>query len=110
MMRLNKEERGKRVNQFLIDEESDNKEKCLWMSFCDPNKPKRKQFLGVIIIKTLGFTHAVIKTHRLGINPGGEIQLFELSEDAQKDIKSEDFNRLLSKTELEEAGYIGEKK
>lgn len=88
----------------VINEElEDNLERCLWMSFCDTDKPSGEQFLGVIITKTLGIAHAVQKTHALGINPGGQILSYEID---PNEIKPEDFNKLLRREDLEKAGYI----
>lgn len=93
------------LTRVLNKELEESIEKYLWMSFCDTDKPSGEQFLGVIITKTLGIGHAMQKTHELGINPGGQIASWEW-EDAFKVINPEDFDRLLSKEELEEAGYI----
>ena len=68
-----------------------------WLSFVDPEKPEGERFLGVSIVEisdddpipSFGlsieemaekgkvawhFFQAVGKTHRLGINPGGEVR------------------------------------
>lgn len=81
-----------------------NKEVCIWMSFCDTNKPKADQFLGVIIVKSLGLAHAVGITHSMGVNPGGEMQACEID---SNNIKPEHYNCLLSEDDLKKAGYIG---
>ena len=78
-------------------------ESFIWMSFCDPFKPKGQQFLGVIITQSLGLTHAMRKTHELGINPGGEIQSYILPPGTLLDAKYLD--RLMQKEELEAAGF-----
>lgn len=80
-----------------------NKEVCIWMSFCDSDKSKGNQFLGVVITKALGFAHALKKAHSLGINPGGEVKSQSIDPDK---IKIEYFDRLLSQKDLVEVGYI----
>lgn len=96
-------ERRKRIDAKLKEELAAGKEIYLWMSFCDPKKPKGKQFLGVIITKAMGLTHAMRKTHKLGINPGGEIKAFEIPPNK---IKSEHLDCLMSKDDLQREGLI----
>lgn len=71
-----------------------------WLSFCDPHKPEGSQFLGVILIKGYGFMDAVSRCNMLGINPGGEVQGYELP--LTRVPKDEgNANRLLNKMEAE---------
>lgn len=72
------EERFERVTAFL-NKESDQPTRYWWLSFADSNLPKGKQFLGVAVVKARGYISAIQKTHRLGINPGGEVA-FEIAE------------------------------
>lgn len=45
------------------------------LSFCDPDKPKGTQYLGGAVVEIDGgMVAAVLATHLLGINPGGEVQ------------------------------------
>jgi hypothetical protein len=46
-----------------------------WLSFADPDLPEGSQFLGVIITQAATLEDAVTRTHLLGINPGGGIQI-----------------------------------
>lgn len=87
-----------------LAKESEFSEATIWMSFCDPGKPKGEQFLGVIITRAKGAAHAMIKVHELGINPGGEI----LSYHTDAEIDPSNFDKLLSKNDLIKAGYIDE--
>lgn len=100
---MNQKQRRDKFNMFLAAEVEANKETCIWMSFCDPDKPEGQQFLGVIITKALGFAHAVEKAHELGINPGGEIQSMEFD---PAEVNPKDFDRLLSEADLRAAVYI----
>lgn len=45
-----------------------------WLSFADGSLPVGTQFLGAVLIEANGFGFAVMATHLLGINPGGEVQ------------------------------------
>ena len=72
-----------------------------WMSFCDPDKPKGEQFIGVAIVVAPGFMHAHQRAWSLGINPGGEIQAFHV-----EGIDAHYHDRLLSRAELEAAGLV----
>lgn len=71
-----------------------------WLSFCDPQRPKGKQFLGVVIVWAYGFVDAADKAHRMGINPGGEVagMEYELGEFL---AGPEWWNRLLDATEVD---------
>ena len=46
-----------------------------WLSFCDPDAPEGSQFLGVVITQAPDLECAVTRSHVLGVNPGGEIQI-----------------------------------
>jgi hypothetical protein len=101
MCELTDEERRQRFGERL-EEERGNTEKCLWMSFCDTDKPKGSQFLGVVIMKTPGLAHAIDRSWKLGINPGGQVMSYETD---GSDIAAEHFDRLLTNAELVAAGY-----
>jgi hypothetical protein len=92
-----------RKEQIFKAEEDAGVRSFIWMSFCDPNKPKGQQFLGVIITQSLGLTHAIKETHERGINPGGEIQSYIFPPGLLVDVKY--LNRLMQKEELEAAGF-----
>lgn len=85
----------------LLEQEQDNPPVLWWMSFCDPEKPKGKQFLGVCIVSAPGLMHAHQKALALGINPGGEILAAQV-----EDIPGEYMNKLLSRADIEAAGFI----
>lgn len=68
-----------------------------WMSFADPKRPKGQQFLGVAIVEADEFLHAVSISHRLGINPGGEIAGYVLPQPPPAGMQ----HRLLTKAEAE---------
>lgn len=44
-----------------------------WMSFCDSARPAGSRFLGVIIVEAPDSHQALVRTHALGVNPGGEL-------------------------------------
>lgn len=75
--------------------------KTFWLSFCDGNRPKGQQFLGVAVIDVTDdeaheafedlldrfpnaqdgaewIAAAARKAHRLGCNPGGEVASIEM--------------------------------
>jgi hypothetical protein len=85
----------------LLAEERNEPPISWWMSFCDPDKPKGEQFLGVVITKAPGLMHARQRAWMFGINPGGEIQAFPV-----EGIADDYHDRLLSLVELEAAGLI----
>ena len=71
-----------------------------WLSFADAELPKGEQFLGACLVKAVIFPAAIEKAHRLGINPGGEVQGMELDDDAEP-LPGWD-HRLLTRAECEQ--------
>jgi hypothetical protein len=69
-----------------------------WLSFSD------ERFLGAAIVEASNFPEAVLRTHALGINPGGEVlALGPFSEDEVRPLVGPGCcNRLLSKREIME--------
>lgn len=77
--------------------------KFFYLSFCDPTLPEGQRFIGATMVKATDERDAVSKTHRLGINPGGEIALIELDLWAFNDIPLEArylVNRLATRDEV----------
>jgi hypothetical protein len=80
---------------MLLEKEYDSPEKWHYLSFADEHG-----FLGGVIIKAHGITDAVMKTHRLGINPGGSVMSWLITD--EKMLPNETFrNRLLSREEVD---------
>ena len=80
-----------------------------WMSFCDPAAPAGSQFLGVAIVQAPDLESAVTRSHVLGVNPGGEIQIAGPIPEGW--IGPEWRDRLLAKAEAEaipEPGGLGD--
>lgn len=71
-----------------------------WLSFADGDRPVGTQFLGACIVDASDFLIAVAKTHALGINPGGEVQGYEIPEGAPDLSRWK--NRLMSRAECDE--------
>lgn len=82
----------------LLEEIERDETVTLWLSFADDDG-----FLGVVILKTLGFTHAFIETKTRGINPGGEIKGFEID---PENIDAKYFNRLLTRDEAQHLSEV----
>lgn len=49
-----------------------------WLSFADPTRPVGTQFLGGCYVCATDAVSAVATAHLLGINPGGEVKIWEL--------------------------------
>lgn len=73
-----------------------------WLSFADGKRPVGQQFLGVVLVRAPEFTLAVMATHRLGVNPGGEVCGTEFTGDGLEDVLQRYAGRLLSKDECAE--------
>jgi hypothetical protein len=79
--------------QILTDELSQPL-RWFYLSFADDDG-----FRGAAIVEAHGPAHALQLTHRLGINPGGEIATWEIPEGAPLPDAAK--NRLLSKEDLD---------
>ncbi len=89
-----------RLMELLAQEEGGDENQLWWLSFVNPSGPVKDRFLGVIVTKAKGAMHAQQHTWALGINPGGEIMAVKVD-----GIPEEYQDRLLSRTEIEEAGF-----
>jgi len=49
-----------------------------YMSFCDVDRPAGQKFLGATVIEAADVKAAVTRSHRIGVNPGGEVAIWEL--------------------------------
>jgi len=78
----------------LLEQESTHPEVWLYLSFAD------KTFLGAVILKARGVTHAVNACWQKQINPGGEVLCFEIPKDKVPPEKYQ--NRLLTLQEIRE--------
>lgn len=75
-----------------------------YMSFADASLPEGEQFLGGCYVEADSFPEALTWTHTEGINPGGEIQVYELTaKDVDANVPAADRFRLLTRQELEAA-------
>ena len=69
-----------------------------WLSFCDQQRPKGSQFLGVAIVHADGLMDAMQEARRRGCNPGGEVMAFPATNLVPK---TQWRNRLLTHKEAE---------
>jgi hypothetical protein len=83
-----------------------------WLSFCDPAKPEGSQFLGASIVETCHYTLATREAWAQNCNPGGEVRITEISDDALNSdpaiatkLKTH-MNRLMTKADLAEIGLL----
>jgi hypothetical protein len=79
--------------QILTDELSQPL-RWFYLSFADDDG-----FRGAVIIEARGQAHALQATHKLGINPGGQVMTWEIREGAP--LPEAVKNRLLSKEDLD---------
>lgn len=90
---------------MLAAEEAATPKRLFYLSYASET-----EFLGAIIIETRGMTTAMMETHALGINPGGECMGIEIPPENYP--PKECWNRLLSREEVERymgpGQYIGE--
>ena len=81
-----------------------------WMSFVDRDLPRERQFLGVVVMEAESFEDAMQRSHQLGCNHGGEVeitelgQMEELHEEGQEMMASLPFGVLMDQTELTRRG------
>ena len=82
-----------RIGERLSEEVEAGKSELWWLSFAAEDG-----FRGVIITEALGLSHALQKTHRLGINPGGQVQALPVPCDAdRKFLDKKHHDKLLSR-------------
>lgn len=87
-----------------------------WMSFCDPDKPKGQQFLGVSIVEVdeLDVMLAIgnlamaasAKAWERQCNPGGEVAMKEIHPDDLHNLNETPRFVVLSKDDLRRLGHI----
>lgn len=102
LLLVEEEELRQQGLEEMLTEDLAKPERFFWLSFADPHADKGKQFLGVAIVKGGGLQEAVQNAFTMKINPGGEVQAYEIPEQHVPDQKFH--NRLLSKAELEKEG------
>lgn len=73
-----------------------------WLSFADANLPEGTQFLGAAVVRATNMEEAVRRAHKVGINPGGEVQGLEVSPDLVPKINDKWIERLLTHKECEQ--------
>ena len=79
-----------------------------WLSFADNGLPKGEQFLGVCMVEAHSPVDAVVVAHDLGVNPGGEVQIFALPADYAPPASHA--NRLLDRAEAERIAETGDER
>ena len=65
-------------------------ERWMYLSFAD------EKFNGVVVIMAHGIVDAISKTHRLGINPGGQVMCVDMPEYVIAQVPEDCRTRLLS--------------
>lgn len=79
----------------------------IYMSFCDPNRPKGTQFLGACVVEVPACPDyefiAPMEARMQGCNPGGEVMMVAIPKEREDMVKPEMMNRLLTRAELEAA-------
>lgn len=60
----------RRLTEFLAD---DSEMTWWWLSFCDGDRPKGEQNLGVCLVPANNLVAAGMAAHMLKCNPGGEV-------------------------------------
>jgi hypothetical protein len=98
MKRLTERERARRL-QELLAEEAAMPERWWWLSFKDPDLPDETAFLGAAVVVARGMLGAVRESHLLGINPGGQVAIFEITKEGAVP-PAESRERLLNRDDL----------
>jgi hypothetical protein len=76
--------------------------KYWWMSFCDPERPTGDQSLGALIITGEDHIAMLARSWLLELNPGGEVQFFEIPKEYYSRIPQEWVEtRLITREEAE---------
>lgn len=92
---MDSNERRARIVRKRLEEIERGKLCLWWLSFADEDG-----FKGVVILEAYGHADALLRSDELGLNPGGEVQMFTVDpEDHPEALR----NRLLKKPDL--AGF-----
>lgn len=95
---MTEEERFARIEAAVRSEREAKPERSTWpwwwLSFAD-----EEGFRGVCVVRAPGVASAMVLTHAMQINPGGQVEASELLDWA--DIPGEYTDRLLSRSEAE---------
>jgi hypothetical protein len=77
-------------------------EPWFYLSFADPKLPEGEQFLGGAYVRGVNEGAAVGRSHKLGINPGGEVMTFgPLADEAMaENVPEPQRERLLTREEV----------
>lgn len=79
---------------FHLDQEAGHPPSWWWLSFADPSLPKGSQNLGVCMVEARGAVEAVMVSHSMGCNPGGQVSTTWLPLPPGFRVKPECANRL----------------
>lgn len=75
-----------------------------WLTFCDRQAPKGRQFLGACVVRAVDIVGAAKAAHALGINPGGEVRGISVPADRIGSLPQGMRERLLTREEAEGLG------
>lgn len=77
-------------------------EPWFYLSFCDADLPKGRQFLGGAYVQGKNAGAAVGRSHKLGVNPGGEVGILGplSAEQMDENVPATDRERLLTRAEV----------
>jgi hypothetical protein len=93
-----------RKNAMLADEATQPM-RWWYLSFAEPGA-----FRGGIFIEARGGTHAIMATHALGINPGGQVVMLPIAEEGMDRfnavVPEEMRSRLLTREELAQIDLV----
>ena len=85
-----------------IYEEGGTTERWWYLSFTDSGLPKGQQFLGGVYLRAWHEGDAVVRSHRLNLNPGGGVRILGpiLDDGMENNVPKEKRYRLLTAEEV----------
>jgi hypothetical protein len=83
------------ILEALLEEEAGGEKRPWYLSFATDD-----EFLGGCVVEAYGIATAIVRTHVLGINPGGEVMGVPVPEEDRDRLPHD---RLLTREEIEEA-------
>jgi len=75
-----------------------------WLSFCDDTRPKGEHFLGGCLVEADYVQDAVLVSWEQECNPGGEVQIIEITPPYEANVARFRLYYLYSEAELMEMG------
>lgn len=84
-------------------------EHFFWLSFAEPEPPKGRGFLGVVITRADNYEHAILRCTVNKLNPGGEVSVRVIPPEFHANVRGFE-DKLFDEEYLRKSGLLSSKK